>query len=49
MIKFKAGMVKISKTGYLHKTNSDLQYNLHYGDYTLMIKVIMQKIFQEIN
>lgn len=49
MIKFKTGIIKLLKTGYLHKTNSGLQYNLHYGDYTLMIKVILQIIFQEIN
>ncbi len=30
-LKFKTGMIKILKTGYLHKTNFRLQYNSHYG------------------
>ena len=45
----KTGMVKISRTGYLHKTSFCLQYNSHYGKYAVKIKVIMQKIFRERN
>lgn len=45
----KTGMVKISRIGYLHKSSFCLQYNSHYGNYAVKIKVIMQKIFQEIN
>ena len=44
----KTGMVKISRTGYLHKTSFLLTIKWHYGNYDVNINVIMQRYFRRV-